>query len=86
MVKRVRPDHSQEHLVEIVTRLREAREAPHVRLAFKDGRVYDGAITFVERLGTGRLINVDTELSIQFSVYELADVSYDTQAVGQASA
>ncbi len=87
MVKRATHDNNgREHLVEIVTRLREAQSAPHVRLAFKDGRVYDGAITFVERLGTGRLINVDTELSIQFSVYDLAEVSYELAPVSQPSA
>ena len=58
------------------TRLREARTQPTVTLAFKDGRSYDGAITFVERLGTGRLINVDSEFSMDFHIRELRDVAY----------
>ena len=58
------------------TRLREARTQPNVTLGFKDGRSYDGAITFVERLGTGRLINVDCEFSMDFHIRELRDVAY----------
>ncbi len=57
-------------------RLQEARSQPSVRMYFKDGRVLDGAITFVERLGTGRLINVDQEFSLEFSIHDLRRVEY----------
>ena len=56
--------------------LQEARTQPNVKLAFKDGRIVDGAITFVERLGTGRLINVDREFSLDFNIVDLRDVTY----------
>ena len=63
-------------ILRLQSRLKEARTQPNVKLAFKDGRVVDGAITFVERLGTGRLINVDREFSLDFSIYDLREVSY----------
>jgi len=60
----------------ILTRLRLARTQPNVRLEFKDGRSADGAITFVERLGTGRLINIDSEVSVDFHIYDLQRVVF----------
>jgi len=60
----------------ILTRLRLARTQPNVRLEFKDGRSADGAITFVERLGTGRLINIYEEISVDFHIYELLRVDF----------
>lgn len=57
-------------------RLQVARTQPKVILSFKDGRSFDGAITFVERLGTGRLINIDREISVDFNIRDLQDVNY----------
>lgn len=74
----VRPANDREfaQIQQIISRLKSARSQPNVRLAFKDGRVYDGAITFVERLGTGRLINVDREFAMGFNVYDIRSVEY----------
>ncbi|MBC8328957.1 MAG: hypothetical protein H8E31_09445 [Planctomycetes bacterium] len=60
----------------MILRLRQARTEPNVRLLFKDGRNMNGAITFVERLGTGRLINVDDEFAADFNIYELKQVDF----------
>lgn len=74
----VRPadKHENPELDKLRTQLREARTQPNVQLAFKDGRIVDGAITFVERLGTGRLINVDREFSLDFNIRDLRQVNY----------
>lgn len=50
------------------------RTADKVTLYFKDGRVLQGALIFNQFKGTGRLINIDQELSVDFSVDELRDV------------
>ncbi|HEX9793713.1 MAG TPA: hypothetical protein VGC54_06980 [Planctomycetota bacterium] len=69
-------DSRHDRIQKIVLRLREARTQPEVRLSFKDGREVEGAITFVERLGTGRLINVDNEFSLEFSIHDIDRVQY----------
>ncbi len=53
-----------------------ARTAESVTLHFKDGRVLKGALVFNQFKGTGRLINVDQEMSEDFSVDELRDLKY----------
>ena len=39
-----------------------------------DGRVMDGALIFNQFKGTGRLINIDQELSVDFQVDDLRDL------------
>ena len=51
-----------------------ARTADKVTLYFKDGRVLNGALIFNEFKGTGRLINIDQELSVDFGVEDLRDL------------
>jgi hypothetical protein len=51
-----------------------ARTADKVTLYFKDGRVLHGALIFNQFKGTGRLINIDQEVSVDFSVDELRDL------------
>ncbi len=53
-----------------------ARAAEQVTLCFKDGRVLKGALVFNQFKGTGRQINVDTEVSQDFSVEELRDLRF----------
>ena len=53
-----------------------ARLAEVCTLHFKDGRVLRGALVFNQSKGTGRLINVDEELSVDFAVGELRDVKF----------
>ena len=51
-----------------------ARTADVCTLHFKDGRILRGALVFNQFKGTGRLINVDDEMSIDFGVDELRDL------------
>ena len=56
--------------------LMNARQADVVHLHFHDGRTMTGAIIFNEFKGTGRLINIDEEVSLDFRVDELRDVKF----------
>ncbi len=51
-----------------------ARTADKVTMHFKDGRVVHGALIFNPFKGTGRLINIDQELSVDFCVDDLRDI------------
>ena len=51
---------------EIYDLLMNARQAPWVELEWLDGESRTGAIIFNEFKGTGRLINIDEEVSIDF--------------------
>lgn len=51
-----------------------SRTADEITLAFKDGRIVTGALVFNHLKGTGRLINVEQEMSMDFSVDEIRDV------------
>jgi hypothetical protein len=51
-----------------------ARTADKVTLYFKDGRVLHGALIFNPFKGTGRLINIDQEVSVDFAVDDLRDL------------
>ena len=53
-----------------------ARTADKVTLYFKDGRVLHGALIFNPFKGTGRLINIDQEMSIDFAVDQLREVKF----------
>jgi hypothetical protein len=54
--------------------LMNARQADWVELSLEDGRSLCGAIIFNEFKGTGRLINVDEEVSFDFNVDQVVDV------------
>lgn len=51
-----------------------ARGMDSVSLQFKDGRNLAGAIIFNEFKGTGRIINIEKEISVDFHIDELKDV------------
>ena len=51
-----------------------ARTADKVTMHFKDGRVVHGALISNPFKGTGRLINIDQELSVDFSVDDIRDL------------
>ena len=53
-----------------------ARTAEVCTLHFRDGRVLRGALVFNQFKGTGRLINVDDEVSVDFAVDELRDLKF----------
>ena len=59
---------------EIYDLLMNARQAAWVQLHLTDGRLFEGAIIFNEFKGTGRLINVQTEVSFDFNVDQVMDV------------
>lgn len=54
--------------------LMSARTAPWVTLFFHDTRVVEGALIFNEYKGTGRIINIDEEISVDFAVDDVRDV------------
>jgi|KBSSwiStaDraftv2_1062776.scaffolds.fasta_scaffold5478506_1 hypothetical protein len=51
-----------------------ARTADKATLYFKDGRVLHGALIFNQFKGTGRLINIDQEVSVDFTIDDLRDL------------
>ena len=53
-----------------------ARTAEECTVHFKDGRVLRGALVFNQFKGTGRLINVDDEVSTDFAVDEIRDLKF----------
>jgi hypothetical protein len=50
------------------------RTADEITISFKDGRIITGALVFNHLKGTGRLINVDQELSLDFAIDEVRDI------------
>lgn len=59
---------------EVYDLLMNARQADWVELSLEDGRTMSGAIIFNEFKGTGRLINVEQEVSFDFNVDQVVDV------------
>jgi nucleoside phosphorylase len=53
-----------------------ARTADKVTVYFKDGRIAHGALIFNPFKGTGRLINIDQEVSIDFAVKDIRDLKF----------
>ena len=51
-----------------------ARTADKITMHFKDGRVVHGALIFNPFKGTGRLINIEQELSVDFTVDDIRDL------------
>jgi hypothetical protein len=51
-----------------------ARTADKVTMHFKDGRVVAGALIFNPFKGTGRVINIDQEVSVDFAIDDLRDL------------
>ncbi len=59
---------------EVYDLLMNARQASWVELRLSDERQVQGAIIFNEFKGTGRLINVEEEISFDFNVDQVVDV------------
>ncbi len=51
-----------------------ARTADKVTMRFKDGRIVQGALIFNPFKGTGRLINIERETSIDFAVDDIREL------------
>lgn len=51
-----------------------AQTADKVVMHFKDGRIVQGALIFNPFKGTGRLINIEQELSVDFAVDDIRDL------------
>lgn len=56
--------------------LHNARTADKVTVHFKDGRVIAGALIFNPFKGTGRLIDVEKEASIDFAIENIRDLRF----------
>ncbi len=56
--------------------LMSARTADKVTLHFRDGRIVQGALIFNHFKGTGRVINIDQEVSIDFALDEIRDLKF----------
>ncbi|HET6202269.1 MAG TPA: hypothetical protein VFI25_05640 [Planctomycetota bacterium] len=54
----------------------EARSADRVSIYFRDGRIVSGAVIFNESKGTGRIINVDAEVSVDFRIEDIRDLRF----------
>jgi hypothetical protein len=50
------------------------RTADKVTMHFKDGRIVHGALNFNRFKGTGRVINIDQEVCVDFSVNDIRDL------------
>ncbi len=61
---------------EIYDLLMNARQADWVELEMANGEVLKGAIIFNEFKGTGRLINIDEEISVDFRVDDVRRVTF----------
>ncbi len=59
---------------EIFDLLMNARQADWVELEMVSGQKLSGAIIFNEFKGTGRLINIDDEISVDFRVDDITSV------------
>ncbi|MFN0244427.1 MAG: hypothetical protein ACKVWV_16185 [Planctomycetota bacterium] len=53
-----------------------ARTADKVTVHFKDGRIVHGALIFNPFKGTGRLINIEQEVSVDFAVDDIRDLKF----------
>ena len=53
-----------------------SRTADKVTVYFKDGRVIAGALIFNPFKGTGRLIDVEKESSIDFAIEDIRDLRF----------
>lgn len=58
----------------IYDQLLSTRTADTITISFKDGRILTGALVFNQLKGTGRLINVDEELSEDFAIEDVRDI------------
>ncbi len=68
-------EHATEHShEEVYDLLMNARQTSWVELRMRDGRCVQGAIIFNEFKGTGRLINVQDEISFDFTSEQILDV------------
>ena len=58
-----------------------ARTADKVTMHFKDGRVIQGALIFNPFKGTGRLINIEREQSVDFAVDDIRELKLQATGV-----
>ena len=61
---------------EVYDLLMNARQASWVELSLIEGRTVKGAIIFNEFKGTGRLINIDEEISVDFRASDVRGVKF----------
>ena len=70
----------------LVDRLQTAHTRDSVTLCFKptsefpNGRMERGFVTFVPRLGSGRIIDVERKFSLDYNIHDLASVDFQGEA------
>jgi len=62
---------------DLIAKLKVAHTKSKVRVIFKDGSEEIGAVTYVERLGTGRIIDVSREFARDYNVHDLAEIDIE---------
>ena len=80
MVRRI-PEPELPPIQDLVDKLKIAHTKKTVLLKFKDGTQEHGAVTYVERLGTGRVIDITREVSRDYNVYDIEEVEVDTETI-----
>ncbi len=78
MVRRI-PETELPPIQHLVDKLKVAHTKKLVRLRFKDGTEEQGAVTYIERLGTGRIIDIAREVSRDYSVYEIDTIELEAE-------
>jgi hypothetical protein len=78
MVRRI-PETELPPIQHLVDKLKVAHTKNLVRLRFKDGTEEQGAVTYIERLGTGRIIDIAREVSRDYSVYEIDSIELESE-------
>lgn len=76
MVRRIPPSELPT-VEELIQKLQVAHTKKMVRVHFKDGSSEIGAVTYVPRFGTGRLIDVAREFSRDYNLYDIADIDIE---------
>lgn len=66
--------------------LLKARTADKATMRLKDGRIVQGALTFNHYKGTGRLIDIERELSIDFAVSDIRELKLTAGATPSSEA
>ena len=54
--------------------LKKAARADKVSLSFKDGTIVEGAILFNEIKKSGKIINIEDEISLDFDINDITKV------------
>jgi len=65
-----------DELKAVIKRLQEARQYQSVTLVMHDGRELVGALTYQDRFGDGRIINIEKEIACDYNLYDVKEVNW----------